>query len=107
VSLIKTYFPSLRTVIAYGGEEATPPRFGKVLISAVPFDGVILSDPLKLAIQEFARNRTTLSIDPLVVDPDFIYVDIESVVKYNNTKTNKTIVITTLKTSKKLHTKVL
>jgi hypothetical protein len=90
VSLIKTNFPSLRTVIAYGGEEATPPRFGKVLISAVPFDGVILSDPLKLAIQEFARNRTTLSIDPLVVDPDFIFVDVQSVVKYNNTKTNKT-----------------
>lgn len=89
ISLIKTNFPSIKTVIAYGGEEATPPRFGKVLISAVPFDGTIISEPLKQKIQEYAKSRTTLSIDPLVIDPDFIFVDIESVVKYNITRTNK------------------
>ena len=90
VSLIKTNFPSLKNVIAYGGEEESPPRFGKVLISAIPFDGDIVSDPVKSKIQTFAKTRTTLSIDPIVVDPDFIYVDLESVVKYNVSSTTKT-----------------
>jgi hypothetical protein len=90
VSLIKTNFTSLKNVIAYGGEEESPPRFGKVLISAIPFDGDIISDPLKSKIQTFAKTRTTLSIDPIVVDPDFIYVDLQSVVKYNVSSTTKT-----------------
>jgi hypothetical protein len=90
VSLIKTNFPSLKNVIAYGGEEESPPRFGKVLISAIPFDGDIVSDPVKSKIQTFAKTRTTLSIDPIVVDPDFIYVDLESIVKYNVSSTTKT-----------------
>ena len=90
VSLIKTNFPSLKNVIAYGGEEESPPRFGKVLISAIPFDGDIVSDPVKSKIQTFAKTRTTLSIDPIVIDPDFIYVDLQSVVKYNVSSTTKT-----------------
>lgn len=90
VSLIKANFPSLKNVIAYGGEEESPPRFGKVLIAAIPYDGDIVSDPLKTKIQSFAKTRTTLSIDPIVVDPDFIYVDLESIVKYNVSSTTKT-----------------
>lgn len=90
VTLIKANFPSLRTVIAYGGEEANPPRFGKVLISAIPFEGTIISDPLKERVREFAKSRTTLSIDPIVVDPDFLYVEVDSVVKYSISRTTKT-----------------
>lgn len=90
ISLIKTYFPSLRNVIAYGGEEASPPRFGKVLVSAIPFEGTVVSDPLKLQIQNFAKSRTTLSIEPIFVDPDFIYVDLTADVKYNVSSTTKT-----------------
>lgn len=89
VTLIKANFPSLRTVIAYGGEEATPPRFGKVLISAIPFEGTTISDPLKERIREFAKSRTTLSIDPLVVDPDYLYVEVDTVVKYSISRTTK------------------
>jgi hypothetical protein len=90
ISLIKTYFSSLKNVIAYGGEEATPPRFGKIFISAIPFEGTIVSDPLKLQIQDFAKARTTLSIEPIFVDPDFIYADLLTNVKYNASSTTKT-----------------
>jgi len=90
ISLIKTYFPSLRNVIAYGGEEASPPRFGKVLVSAIPFEGTVVPDPLKLQIENFAKSRTTLSIEPIFVDPEFIYVDLLTNVKYNTSSTTKT-----------------
>jgi hypothetical protein len=89
VTLIKANFPSLRTVIAFGGEEASPPRFGKVLISAIPFEGSIISDPLKVKIQEFAKSRTTLSIDPIVIDPDFLFVEVNTVAKYSISATTK------------------
>jgi hypothetical protein len=89
VTLIKANFPSLRTVIAYGGEEATPPRFGKVIISAIPFEGTIIADPLKERIREFAKSRTTLSIDPLVLDPDFLYVEVNTIAKYSISRTIK------------------
>lgn len=91
VTLIKANFPSLRTVIAYGGEEDSPPRFGKVLISAIPFDGTIVSDPIKEKIREFAKSRTTLSIDPIVKDPEFLFVEVNTIAKYSISKTTKTI----------------
>jgi len=90
VTLIKANFPSLRTVIAYGGEEATPPRFGKVIISAIPFEGTVISDPLKERIREFSKSRTTLSIDPIVIDPDFLYVEVNTIAKYSISRTIKT-----------------
>lgn len=101
VSLIKSNFPSLKNVIAYGGEEESPPRFGKVLIAAIPYDGTIVSDPLKAKIQSFIKTRTTLSIDPIVVDPDFIYIDLQTVVKYNVSSTTKTSgqIISTVQTA--------
>ncbi len=101
VSLIKANFPSLKNVIAYGGEEESPPRFGKVLIAAIPYDGDVVPEPIKLKIQSFAKTRTTLSIDPILIDPDFIYVDLQSVVKYNVSSTTKTSgqIISTVQTA--------
>lgn len=90
VSLIKANFPSVETVVAYGGEEATPKRYGKIIISAKPVGSELLSNSLKNEIVDFLSNKTSLSVEPLIVDPEYFYLDISSRVKYNVNQTTKT-----------------
>jgi len=90
VSLIKANFPSIETVVAYGGEEATPKRYGKIVISAKPIGSEVLSDSLKNEIVDFLSDKTSLSVEPLIVNPEYLYLDISSRVKYNINQTTKT-----------------
>ena len=90
VSLIKANFPSVETVVAYGGEEATPKRYGKIVISAKPVGSELLSNSLKNEIVDFLSDKTSLSVEPLIVDPEYFYLDISSRVKYNINQTTKT-----------------
>lgn len=83
--LIKNAFPMIESVIAYGGEDLTPPQYGKAFIAAKPNYGLYLSENHKAAIAKFIKQRTPLSIDPVVLDPDYINVTIDCRVKYNPT----------------------
>ena len=90
ISLVKANFPSLQNVIAYGGEEATPKRYGKVIICAKPFSAEILSTAQKQEIIDFLSDKTPMSIDPVIVDPEYLYVNVTSKVTYNINATTKT-----------------
>ena len=90
ISLIKANFPSIQTVIAYGGEDAIPKLYGKVVISAKPVGGETLSSSLKESILTFLKDKTPVSIEPVIVDPEYLYLDIVSRVKYNLSATTKT-----------------
>ena len=90
ISLIKANYPSIETVIAYGGEESVPKLYGKVIISAKPVGGEMLSSSIKQSILTFLEDKTPVSIEPLIVDPEYLYLDIISRVKYNISATTKT-----------------
>lgn len=90
IAIVKSNFPSIQTVTAYGGEEASPKQFGKVIISAKPYNAEVIPDALKQEIQSFLKARATVSIDPIVVDAEYLYLDIATKVKYNINATNLT-----------------
>mgnify|MGYP003108818683 CR=1 FL=1 len=103
-SLIKQNFNDVQAINVYGGEESIPPQFGKVIISIdlKNAEGIPLSR--KRDIEAFVKLRAPLSITPVVVDPEFLYVDIKSSVRYNPNVTTKsdnelqTVVINAIKT---------
>jgi len=81
--LLKSNFPEIESVSAYGGELVDPPRFGKVFIAVdiKGADGVPLNKVL--TYKDFLKDRTPLSIDTVFVNPDFLYVQVVSTIKYN------------------------
>jgi hypothetical protein len=80
---LKTRFPEINAINVFGGEELNPPRYGKVFVSidVSNIDGI--PDSKKYEYLEFLRQRMPLSIDPLIIEPEFMYFDITSVVRYN------------------------
>ena len=87
-TLLKQYFPEINVVSAYGGEEADPPQYGKVFISLdlEELDGLPSS---KIDIyKKFIKQRSPLSIDPVFIEPEYLYTSVVAKVKYNiNTTT--------------------
>lgn len=89
-NLLRMNFPEVNVVSAYGGEEADPPQYGKVVLSVDidGFDGLPRSK--EDTYRRFLKERAPLSIDPVFVQPDFIYLAIDSLVRYNINLTGMT-----------------
>lgn len=96
-SLLLANYPEIQAVSAYGGDEVDPPQFGKVFIAVDIFNADGTPDLLKRKYAEFIKPRCSVSIDPVFIDPEFLYLEIQSNVKYNiNVTTLKTADISTI-----------
>ena len=82
--------PDLQTIRVWGGEENTPPIFGKVYVSAKPLVGTLLSSQRKNELVQFLEKRNVMSIDPEFVDPMYLYVQPAVTVRVDFTKTSET-----------------
>ena len=82
-SLIPQIYRDTQSVSAYGGEELTPPVFGKVFISIKPENGEFLSTSVKENIKLQLKKYTVAGIMPEVVDLKYLYVEAESNIYYN------------------------
>lgn len=88
--LILSNFGDIQSISVWGGEENTPAIFGRVFISAKPFNKNILSQTQKDEIVRFLDSYTVLSIEPEFVDATFLYVRPTITVKYNKDATTST-----------------
>ena len=82
-ALIPTIYPETESVSAYGGEELSPPSYGKVFVSIKPYNGVFLSSSIKDNIKSQLKKYTVAGIIPEIVDLKYIYVETNSSVYYN------------------------
>ena len=90
VALVKRDYGGAQAVVAWGGEDADPPVYGKVYVAIKPTSGSILSDSTKKYVEdEILKKRNIVGITPVVVDPDYMYLKVTSTVKYDSgTTTN-------------------
>ena len=88
-TILQQQFNDIETLNVYGGEEASPPEFGKVLISVDLKNADGIPNSKKKIIEDFVKLRAPLGIAPKVIDPVFLYVDVSSKVVYNPNITTK------------------
>lgn len=94
--IIKQIYPNTESVSVVGGEELVPPQFGNVLISIKPVRGIEVSDFDKKQILDGLKQYTVAGINQQIIDLKVLFVEIESAVYYDTTKTTTA---NTLKTS--------
>ncbi len=83
ISLIPTLFANVDSVTAYGGEELSPPEYGKVYITIKPKNGEFLSDVTKAEIKSGLKQYTVAGIKQEFVDLKYLYIEYDSTVSYN------------------------
>jgi len=83
-ALLPSIYPNIESVTAYGGEELNPPQYGKVFIAAKPKNSDYLSETTKESILNSLRKYTVAGIQPVFVDINTLYIELDSTVYYNS-----------------------
>jgi hypothetical protein len=100
-AIVKQIYPNAESVSVVGGEELSPPQFGKVLISIKPKNGDYVSDFDEELILNRLKNYSVAGINQEIVPLKVLYVEIDSSVYYNSNRVSnvdnlKTLVYDTL-----------
>ena len=74
-ALIPQIYPEAESVSAFGGEDLTPPSYGKVFVSIKPYNGVFLSSAIKQNLQQQMRNYSVAGILSEIVDLKYLYIE--------------------------------
>jgi len=91
-SIIQNTYGNVDTLTVWGGEDNIPPDYGKVYISIKPLDGETLSASEKeTIIGNYLKPKNIVSITPVLVDPDYTYIDLQVFFKYNPNVANITV----------------
>ena len=90
-------------------KKADPPEYGKVKIVIKPSFASKLSQYTKNLISTELKKYAVVSVTPEIVDPSITYVELDSIVYYNQSKTTlndsqlKAEVIQSLSSYRDLH----
>ena len=82
-ALIPMVYPEAESVSAYGGEELSPPQFGKVFISIKPYNDRYLSNLIKDNIKRDLKRYSVAGIIPEIIDLKYLYLEVETNAYYN------------------------
>ena len=82
-SVLGYIYPNVESVTAFGGEEMSPPRFGKVFISVKPRNGDFLSDETKRELVQRLKSYAVAGIVPEFIDLKYLYVELQTSPYYN------------------------
>ena len=89
--ILERDYPAAEAVVAWGGETNDPPVYGKVYLAIKPASGLTLSTATKNHIKNtILAGRNVVSVTPEVTDPDYLYVTVDTTIKYNSTNTTLT-----------------
>jgi len=94
-TIIPTIYQNAESVVAYGGESADPPQFGKVFISIKPVNGQFVSDFDKRLLLDKLKGYSVAGIKPEFIDLKFLYVELNSSVYYNSNSIQNSDVVKT------------
>lgn len=86
-ALIPKIYSEAESVSAYGGEELSPPQYGKVFISIKPVNGIFLSNCLKDNLRSELAKYKVAGIMTDIIDLSFLFVEAESNVYYDSNLT--------------------
>ena len=86
--IIPKIYPEVESVSVFGGEELSPPQFGKVFASIKPINGAYLSNLAKDNIKREIKKYSVGGIDLEITDLKYLYIEALVNVYYNSNNAN-------------------
>ena len=81
--LLRARFPQIESISVFGGDEAEPPQFGRVIVSVDVRGRDGASDSELQLFKSYIRDKCPISIEPIFQSADFMYADVLIEVKYD------------------------
>ena len=95
-AILPTIYPETDSVSAFGGEELTPPQFGKVFVSVKPTNGAYLSGQIKENIKNQIKKYSVSGIVVDIIDLKYLYIEPNITAYYNANLAKSANSITTI-----------
>ena len=89
-AIVRKVYPATSDIIIFGGEDQEPPQYGKVFIVLKPTDASYLTSLTKNKIVADLKKYVVASVEPQIVDPSILYVEMMSKIYYNSLITDQT-----------------
>ena len=81
--LLKTQFPEIENISVFGGDEATPPQYGRVIV-AVDVQGRDGAAATEMALyKDYIKDKSPLTIDPVFQEAKFLYAKTNIEISYD------------------------
>jgi hypothetical protein len=91
-SYIKKNYPNVDSLSVWGGEDETPPSYGKVYIALKPKTNYFISETEKQRIiDEIIKPKAIVAVSSEIRDAQFLYLLVKNTVKYDKTKTTSSV----------------
>ena len=90
-TIVKRIYNNAKSVVAFGGDELTPPVYGKVYIAIKTKTGSKLNDTTKKSLSQQLRPYAMASIEPVITDADSVYVFTKIFVTYDSSTSSRNI----------------
>jgi hypothetical protein len=82
-TIVSQIYPEVESISAFGGENLTPPQYGKIFISIKPINGPYVSNLVKDNIKTALRKYAVAGIIPEIIDLKYLYIEFDSYVYYD------------------------
>ena len=83
-ALIPILYSQTDSVSAFGGENLSPPQYGKVFVSIKPTSGPYLSTQIKDNLKRKIKEYSVSGIDLEITDLKFLYIELDVKAYYNS-----------------------
>jgi hypothetical protein len=88
--ILSNFGEQISDVLVYGGQEAEPKKYGRVIVAVKPSSGTIAPNFVKENISNYLRDLVALPNRVEIEDPDYLYCSVVSKVQYDENVTTKT-----------------
>ena len=89
-AIVRKVYPATSDIIIFGGEDQDPPEYGKVFIALKPTDASYITSLTKNRIVQELKKYVVASVEPRLVDPSILFVELTSKIYYNGEMTDQT-----------------
>jgi len=92
-AIIQKEFTNINSISTWGGEDNDPPDYGSIYIAIKPLVNETLTVNEKTEIKNtILKGKSVVSITPIIVDPNFTYLELDVSFKYNPNLTDRSAV---------------
>jgi len=87
-AIIPRVYPELESVSVFGGEDLSPPQYGKVFIAVKPQNGSFLPSSTAQNLKNKLKKYSVAGIITEIIDLKYLYIELDTSVYYNPNMVN-------------------
>lgn len=89
--ILKSKYPNIADVVVFGGETLETPKYGRVVAAIKLNNGLYLTSYNKQDIANFIKSYNVTTVIPIILDPNYTYINLNINILYVPSKLTTTI----------------